>query len=1011
MEQDDLQPEAKPSEPYKDRSKDRVLKAGQSFGNYRVIRCICAGLLANYYLMQHVRDLHEVTVVIFHPKTNGDQAFYRRLRELYARMKKFKYERFPKIQECVFIQNRYCLFLAPVEGISLTNYLNENGVPGKSGIGPDRTTRILAQLHGALGYAHTEGFDHRDLCSDLIFINEKGNIQILGLGFRSAVGIELFEVIVSASISPILSEKVTSHLTSFDILSPEYRMGVKEDARVDIFAVGMIGYWLLTGIKPEPSKLKLASELVEFLPTNWDRFFKRSLEKDRDERYPSCKVALLGLKEADPEIESDRAHFVQRHIDRIPVPKGIRQRGKAATSVYRLAIIGFIGVSLIGLAGSVINSLFSAKPGTLDSVAQRVEQGEEANLILRVEPSRASVRVVGTSDSFIVSKGELNLLIRPGGHKLKIAAPEHKSKQVSVSVLKDELTRKAVILEPAWAEIKIQTEPEAELFFLNDAGAEIKIGQSDDEGNYTLKKVLDKNDYNVVLKKVGFEPYVISDEEFKLGEQTVIEAKMELLPSVVEIQSNPSGASVLVNDVLVGNTPIEELGLVPNVEHSILVELEGYRSSVQEVQLAANENKLLDFGDLILRSGSLEFDFSFLGKQLDTYEELLADIEIRVDGEVYGLDSQELESVSEGLREVEVLHPFYISKQTSVSILDRETKRLSIELSPKPGVVRIDLPAGLKPEVFLNGEQIRLNQNKIEIPSSEKVNLELQIRDYLTLKRVVNLEPGRTLEWSVVPTPIPSPALGKNWTVPYVGLSCQWVPSGSYAMGSPLEEHGRLPNEGPLTAVRLSEGFWVATFETTQQQYTAIMESNPAAIQGPRKPVDSVTWSEAKEFCQKLNEIEAKANRLPEGYMYRLPTEAEWEYAARAQSGSPFFFGDQADVTNGNFRGVYPLGWEEGKPSANFYGTREVGSYPPNDFGLYDMHGNISEWTLDRYNGRLRGGSVSDPLPYAEGKEISLRGGSWEDNAKRVRSAARRGVSPKTESNSIGFRVVLAPEL
>jgi formylglycine-generating enzyme required for sulfatase activity len=162
-------------------------------------------------------------------------------------------------------------------------------------------------------------------------------------------------------------------------------------------------------------------------------------------------------------------------------------------------------------------------------------------------------------------------------------------------------------------------------------------------------------------------------------------------------------------------------------------------------------------------------------------------------------------------------------------------------------------------------------------------------------------------------------------------------------------------------------------------------------------------------YCERLTQLEQEAGRLPEGYVYRLPTEAEWEYAARAGSDQPFVFGDQANALNGNFRGVYPVGSKAPRTGSDHYGSLEVGLFSPNAIGLYDTHGNLAEWTLDRYNGRLHGDSIVAPRPREEGLRIAVRGGSWEDFAVRVRSAAREEVHEETTTDAIGFRVVLAP--
>jgi len=320
------------------------------------------------------------------------------------------------------------------------------------------------------------------------------------------------------------------------------------------------------------------------------------------------------------------------------------------------------------------------------------------------------------------------------------------------------------------------------------------------------------------------------------------------------------------------------------------------------------------------------------------------------------------------------------------------------------------MDAAFEPTVRLNQREVEMKAGRVAIPALEPVEFELSIPNYLTMVRTFELSPNEAVVWKVDPTPIPGPEVGKDWTMPYLNHAFSWIPAGSYTMGSPPREEGRLPNEGDTTRVNLTKGFWAGTFEVDQAAYREVMGKNPSGFAGARLPVDTVTWEEASAFCLLLTSTERKAGRLPEGYVFRLPTEAEWEYAARAGTETPFHFGQQADATMGNFRGVYPRDLDGGQRVSDSYGTEPVGSYASNAFGLYDVHGNVSEWTLDAYNGRLPGGSLVDPDPRTGGRRYTLRGGSWEDFAVRVRSAARVDARMDTESNAIGFRVFLAPE-
>jgi formylglycine-generating enzyme required for sulfatase activity len=235
-----------------------------------------------------------------------------------------------------------------------------------------------------------------------------------------------------------------------------------------------------------------------------------------------------------------------------------------------------------------------------------------------------------------------------------------------------------------------------------------------------------------------------------------------------------------------------------------------------------------------------------------------------------------------------------------------------------------------------------------------------------------------------------------------------WIPPGRFTMGSPPKEADRREDEGPQTEVTLTKGFWLGKHEVTQREWLEVMGSNPSHFKGgPDLPVDTVSWDEATGYCKKLTERERVAKRLPEGYEYCLPTEAQWEYACRAGTKSATAYGERLSSSQANFDGRYPY---NGGAKGPYLGkTAKVGSYAPNGWGLYDMHGNVREWCLDRYEHELPGGSVSDPRGPWSGSYRVRRGGSWIFNGRNCRSAYRLRDVPGYQSDDLGFRLALVP--
>jgi len=235
-----------------------------------------------------------------------------------------------------------------------------------------------------------------------------------------------------------------------------------------------------------------------------------------------------------------------------------------------------------------------------------------------------------------------------------------------------------------------------------------------------------------------------------------------------------------------------------------------------------------------------------------------------------------------------------------------------------------------------------------------------------------------------------------------------WIPPGTFTMGSPPSERGRFYHEGPQTVVTISKGFWLGKYEVTQREYVAVMGTNPSYFTGDLdRPVEQVTWYDAVEYCNRLTARERAAGRLPAGYEYRLPTEAQWEYACRAGTTTRFSFGDalECDDECGACSIADRYMWWCGNNTP--YGTKRVGQKLPNAWGLYDMHGNVWEWCEDWYSDRLPGGSVTDPTGPSLGSYRVFRGGSWSYNGQYCRSAVRDYDWPDGTSSGLGFRAAL----
>ena len=976
-----------------------LLEPGERIGAYEVGELITFGMMGGLYRAAIHATGDACTVWVLPALLGRDRDFRKRLHGLAALLPRLAHPNIPACRRMEWDGQRACLELEPCDGRSLERMLLER----ESGtlLEPAAVARILAGVAAALGAAHALALTHLNLVPASVIVAPGGDARVFGFGLVDALGRECYQNLASAAVPPVRTDELLRPLQSTELRAPEVQVGKPLTRATDVYYLGLLGYFLLTGerISADPAP---PSALRPGLHANWNNLLGRCLNPDaalRPLNLNALAEDLAAVEEMDPaagSIWGGEAAPPRRKRRRRTPP--LRQgRGRR----MRFAALGAAaGLALAGAAWVLLDLDSAGADGP--APVRVVADAAAANLLLRVEPAGATIRLSGAGEGrFHAVEGPLALRLPPGPYRLHVSAPGHVAAAFSLDA---DATRqeREFQLEPERGSLQLATTPGAELYEASGA-TPLFLGKAGLDGMLLLDRRLVPGPHTLLLRAKGHGEMRLQ-VSVAAGANPLIEAPLAVEGVPVTVHALPEGVAISIDGVEAGLAPLRLESVLPGQDLLLRAHLPGHRPMERVVRVQPGEPLLMDFGTLERETGSLD-----LRVELAVPGAAGVAARTMVDGVV--VDPSEPLILHAGMRTVRVEHPDFEPFEERVTLHDGQTHALRATLRPKPAALRIEAAPAVPLTVLVDGEPVAFGES-ISLPAGRELVVEVQARDFLTTRQRLRMGPNEQRSWHLALAPIPGPQSGEDWTLPYLDEAFIWIDPGSGQMGSPAGEVENRPNEGPLTRVTLSRGFWAMPYEVRQAFWQQLMEGNPSEYKGGALPVHNVSWDEAVRFCELLTARERAAGRLPPAYVYRLPTEAEWEFAARAGSATPFFFGREASAADGNFRGSYPSNRSAGSVSAaQSYGPVAAGSFAPNPWGLHDMHGNVAEWCANIFNNRLPGGRVSDWPGPADGRDRPVRGGSWTEFAHRARSAARDRLDPGTRSPAVGFRVVLAPDL
>lgn len=620
---------------------------------------------------------------------------------------------------------------------------------------------------------------------------------------------------------------------------------------------------------------------------------------------------------------------------------------------------------------------------------------------VRTDPETASVAIEGTLPA--VRFGN-RVLLRPGDYLIEATLDGYEPARLQAKVTDETNQSFSLKLRKLPGSVRIEVPTQARVTVdgkpLGDAPGEFELAP----GKHTIAIAAER-----------YQPF--SGEIDVIGEGKRQTYTPQLVPAWAEVTvtSEPAGARLLVDGEERGVTPLTTQIMAGN--HPVELRLEGFKPWTTDVQVKANEAMTLGPVRLGLPDGRLALRSEPSGAS------------VSVGGVYRGQTPVSLELRPDIAHNVVLTLPGYEAATRQISLAAGENRTVSVPLTGIFGEVTVRAQPS-DAQVFVNGKPMGAANQKLRLVATTQ-NIEIRKSGYVTYKTSVTPRPGVSQK---IETTLLTPAQAKMAAIPTTirtkaDQQLKLMPLGAFTMGSPRREPGRRANEGQRD-VQFKRPFYLGVTEVTNGQFRKFKAGHRSGLVGQHtldldnQPVVNVTWNDAASFCNWLSEQEGlppayenKNGRLvavqPMTTGYRLPTDAEWEWAARYEGGGKlrrYPWGDALPVAprSGNYADVTArLLVQNVVPDYDdgFAAAAPVGKFPANALGLFDIGGNVAEWVHDYYTVSPGGGEVAiDPTGPADGRQHVIRGSSWKHSSVTDLRLSARDFSD-SQRNDVGFRV------
>ncbi len=1012
-----------------------VLAAGELFDGERILLRHNYNLLCGLYDVRNEETAKRKLLLLFPRMVGTDPAFASRFNATCGRLRGLRtnglltVEAFGKRGGRYYIQYEYfagdCLSRWMQEGMPYRSDSNPNidtestvsecpetrmeGIPHPI---PEKCVKTMMNtIGGALQRLHRQGLHHYNLTLTSILFDGHNEFRLWGAGMYEMIGKPLFERLVSAGIPPIISKERRRLLDPVTGMSPEMRAGSPPDPRADIHGLALIGYEFITNRLPE-TPATLPSELQPGISPHWNPTLLKALAKAPEDRQETVEAFLRELdgQKVKPLTAWQRRRNTWLGNLRIFLLK--HALSLSAVVLMLIAAAFFINWTQSSDKDLVeINTL-------ADAPIRSVRNPDRATHVLEIQPSNAIVTTVGRdSQEFQTNaEGQVYLVVPSKQGRIRIQAQGyHAEDWILREDGSDKPNRITIELQRQFAKAKINAYSESIVYwrFADQANAEWQeLGTIDENEMAQFEMLLPAGTIDLEVRHPFYRTVRFNAVDFPTSQLVALKAEQELRPAGLHVLTEPQGADVILNGQKMGQAPLRIEGMVFAGPVELVVQLSHHHPYSMTIEPVPGSWSRIEIPPLkpITRALPVELIAS------DSDDNLLFN-----EHTVIKMNGRLLESSSNdgtlllplGNVELEISHPDYLPASRTLRLNETEPSSWSLTMQARPARLTIETdPADTEVMLLINGQKHTFAQT-IELAAGREYFIEITIAGHEAVTQTFAPNANANLHWHVAPDRLQPLNHGNPWTFPYSNYRFVWLPSGNFTIGSPRVERHRLPNEndglGRQPEGVIQEGFWIAEIPVTQDFYQKLTGENPSRFQNPQHPVENISWESAMAFAAMLTKQESAAGRLPEGYVFRLPTQLEWEFASRAGNNTPFSWGTNANPEQGNFRGVYPRDPDRSAQFPKLNQTTPVRSFPANEWGLYDMHGNVWEFTLDAYNDRFPNEpSLVDWIEYRGRDSIVIRGGSWQDSADRSRSAARERMGRDQINSATGFRLVIA---